>query len=47
MRITLAQLEVFVLTAKWQNISAAAEKVFISQAAASMRLLQLETQLGK
>ncbi|MED7818714.1 MULTISPECIES: LysR family transcriptional regulator [unclassified Francisella] len=45
MRITLKQLQVFVNTAKAESISAGAEKCFISQAAASMSLSQLENML--
>ncbi|MED7787719.1 LysR substrate-binding domain-containing protein [Francisella sp. 19X1-34] len=45
MRITLKQLQVFVNTAKSESISAGAEKCFISQAAASMSLSQLESML--
>ncbi|AEB28213.1 LysR substrate-binding domain-containing protein [Francisella hispaniensis] len=46
MRITLKQLQVFVNTAKSESISAGAEKCFISQAAASMSLSQLENMLN-
>ncbi|QIV94829.1 LysR substrate-binding domain-containing protein [Allofrancisella frigidaquae] len=46
MRITLKQLQVFVNTAKAESISIGAEKCFISQAAASMSLSQLESMLG-
>ena len=46
MRITLKQLQVFVNTAKLESISLGAEKCFISQAAASMSLSQLENMLG-
>ncbi len=46
MRITLKQLQVFVNTAKSASISLGAEKCFISQAAASMSLSQLEHMLG-
>ncbi|AIT09320.1 LysR family transcriptional regulator [Candidatus Francisella endociliophora] len=46
MRITLKQLQVFVNTAKAESISIGAEKCFISQAAASMSLSQLETMLN-
>lgn len=45
MRITLKQLQVFVNTARSESISAGAEKCFISQAAASMSLSQLESML--
>ncbi len=47
MKFTLRQLQVFVFTAKYQNISIAADNIAITQAAASMSLSQLETQLGK
>ena len=46
MRITLKQLQVFVNTAKLESISLGAEKCFISQAAGSMSLSQLENMLG-
>lgn len=46
MKITLKQLQVFVNTAKLESISLGAEKCFISQAAASMSLSQLENMLG-
>lgn len=45
MKITLKQLQVFVNTAKSESISIGAEKCFISQAAASMSLSQLESML--
>ncbi|WP_150466717.1 LysR substrate-binding domain-containing protein [Francisella sp. SYW-9] len=45
MKITLKQLQVFVNTAKAESISVGAEKCFISQAAASMSLSQLENML--
>lgn len=47
MRITLRQLEIFVLTAKHHTISMAAQEAFLSQAAASMSLAQLESLLGQ
>lgn len=47
MKITLAQLEVFHLIAKHQSVSLAADACFISQAAASMRLSQLEKLLNQ
>lgn len=46
MKTTLRQLQVFVLTAKYQNISIAAQEAFMTQAAASMSLSQLEKALG-
>ena len=46
MRITLKQLQVFVNTAKSESISLGAKKCFISQAAASMSLSQLENMLN-
>lgn len=46
MKITLKQLQVFVSTAQTESISLGAEKCFISQAAASMSLSQLENMLG-
>jgi DNA-binding transcriptional LysR family regulator len=46
MKISLKQLQVFVNTAKAESISIGAEKSFISQAAASMSLSQLENLLG-
>jgi DNA-binding transcriptional LysR family regulator len=45
MSLTLAQIEIFTLIAKHKSVSLAANACFISQAAASMRLSQLETQL--
>lgn len=47
MKITLRQLQVFVSTAKFNNISLAADEIAITQAAASMSLSQLESQLGQ
>jgi DNA-binding transcriptional LysR family regulator len=44
-KITLKQLQVFVSTAQTQSLSLAAERCFISQAAASMSLSQLESAL--
>ncbi len=45
MNISLRQIEVFLATANLGSVSRAAEKLFISQAAASMALKELETQL--
>lgn len=47
MRISLRQLELMVLTAKHQSVSAAAKEASLSQAAASMSLSQLEFLLGQ
>lgn len=47
MKVSLKQLRVFALTAKFGNISHAAEEIALSQAAASMSLSQLESLLGK
>ena len=47
MNISLRQIEVFLFTANLKSISRAAEKLFISQAAASMALKEFETQLGE
>ncbi len=47
MNISLRQIEVFLFTANLESISRAAEKLFISQAAASMALKEFETQLGE
>lgn len=47
MKITLKQIRVFVLTAKYGNVSMAADEIAISQAAASMSLSQLESMLNK
>jgi len=44
---TFRQLQVFVNTARFQSLSKAAEKCFITQAAASMSLIQLEQILDK
>ncbi|QLE79517.1 LysR family transcriptional regulator [Francisella sp. Scap27] len=46
MKISLKQLQVFVNTAKTESISTGAERCFISQAAASMSISQLENLLG-
>ena len=46
MNISLRQIETFLLTAKLGNLSRAAEKLCITQAAASMALKELESQLG-
>jgi DNA-binding transcriptional LysR family regulator len=47
MNISLRQIEVFLVTANSGSVSRAAEKLFISQAAASMALKEFETQLGE
>lgn len=47
MKTSLRQLQVFVLTARHQNISIAAQEACISQAAASMSLSQFEKMLGE
>ena len=47
MNISLRQIEVFLATANLGSVSRAAEKLFISQAAASMALKEFETQLGE
>jgi len=46
MKITLRQLEVFVMIAKHGNMSRAAEDLYLSQSACSMALTTLEDQLG-
>lgn len=46
MKITLKQLEVFIAIAKTNNMSQAADKLYISQSACSMALSALENQLG-
>lgn len=46
MKITLRQLEIFVVIAKIGNMSRAAEALFLSQSACSMALTALETQLN-
>ena len=46
MRISFKQLALFVATAQCENITQAAEKVYLSQPAASMTLHALETQLN-
>lgn len=46
MKITLKQLEVFVAVAKNENMSRAAEVLYLSQSACSMALGALENQLG-
>lgn len=46
LKVTLRQLNVFIEIAKHGNVSAAATKICISQAAASMSLAQLENHLG-
>lgn len=47
MNISLRQIEVFLFTANLGSITRAAEKLFISQAAASMAIKEFETQLGE
>jgi len=47
MKISLRQLQLFVLTAKHHNVSLAAKEASLSQAAASMSLAQLEHLLGQ
>lgn len=44
MRFTLRQLEIFMATAKYQNVSMAAEALYMSQSAASAALSQIEKQ---
>ena len=46
MKISLRQLQVFVLTNKLGSVSRAAEACFITQSAASMSLFELEKMLG-
>ncbi|MFK7977838.1 MAG: LysR substrate-binding domain-containing protein [Halioglobus sp.] len=46
MRYSLRQLEVFLATAKHENVSHAAEELAMSQSAASASLKELETQFG-
>lgn len=46
MRYTLRQLEVFVATARYENISRAADTLAMSQSAASEALRELERQFG-
>lgn len=45
MKITLRQLEIFLVIAKMENMSRAAEVLFLSQSACSMALTLLEEQL--
>ncbi len=47
MNISLRQIEVFLETANSGSVSRAGEKLFISQAAASMALKEFEAQLGE
>lgn len=47
MNITLRQIETFFYTAKLGSLSRAAEKLCITQAAASMALKELESQFGE
>lgn len=47
MNISLRQIEIFLATANSGSVSRAADKLFISQAAASMGLKEFETQLGE
>ncbi|MGE4318493.1 MAG: LysR substrate-binding domain-containing protein [Deferribacterales bacterium] len=47
MNISIRQIEVFFYTAKLGNVSLAAEKLCITQAAASMALKEFENQLGE
>jgi DNA-binding transcriptional LysR family regulator len=47
MNISLRQIEIFLATANLGSVSRAAEKLFISQAAASMALKEFETQMGE
>lgn len=46
MKISLKQLRIFIETAKHKQISVAAQKCHITQAAASMALAELESRLG-
>lgn len=46
MRITFKQIEVFVAVAKMENMSRAAEVLYLSQSACSMALIAMENQLG-
>ncbi len=45
MRVTLKQLEIFVETARFGNVSHAAKRMYLSQSACSMALAALEEQL--
>lgn len=47
MNVTFRQIEVFFYAATLGSLSKAAEKVFITQAAASMALKEFESQLGE
>ena len=46
MNITLRQLKAFVLTAKHESFSRAAEQMFITQSGISIMVGELESQLG-
>ena len=46
MNITSRQLKAFVLTARHQSFSRAAEQLFITQSGMSVLVRELETQLG-
>ncbi|MFB3079438.1 MAG: LysR family transcriptional regulator, partial [Lysobacterales bacterium] len=46
MRYTLRQLEVFLATAHYQNVTRAANSLAMSQSAASGALRELEQQFG-
>src|SRR3954451_20459769 len=46
MNITTRQLKAFVLTARHQSFSRAAEELFITQSGMSVLVRELETQLG-
>ncbi|MGL4605636.1 MAG: LysR family transcriptional regulator, partial [Iodobacter sp.] len=46
MHITLRQIEVFLATARYGSITAAADMIAMSQSAASSALSELESQLG-
>ena len=46
MNITLRQLQIFLAVAQCQNLSSAAESLFLTKGAVSQALLELEKQLG-
>src|SRR3954453_22795093 len=46
MNVTTRQLKAFVLTARHQSFSRAAEELFITQSGMSVLVRELETQLG-
>ena len=46
MKITFKQLEIFIAIAKHENMSLAAEAIYLTQSACSMALSTLEKQLG-